>query len=700
MIESLRIRDLGVIVDAQIRPARGLTVLTGETGAGKTMVLTGLELVLGGRGDSSRVRPGRDRASAEAVFVVDPDSPSAAAVREAGGTVDEDGSVVLVRTVGADTRSRAHAGGTAVPAAVLAAVGDPLVTVHGQASGRRLTSRAAQRELLDGWADAGSGGAHAAQLAAHRAVAAELDAVERRLSALVEQAAARHREQEVLRHGLAEVADVDPRPGEDAELAAEQARLAATGDLTVAVATAHRVLTGEGAGSDAEVDTAGGGASAVSAAAAAARALEPVAALDPALRVLTERAHGLAVDAADVAAELASYGGGIEDDPVRLAMVGERRAALARLRRRYVPDEAVPDEPVADTVPDELVADPAVADPAVAGPAVAAGSPGAAGPAVGDPGAGDPVLRWAADAERRLAGLVGDDDAVGRCRARRSELLERLAAGAARLTAARTAAAATLSAAVTAELADLAMPSARVQVTVRPRPGGTGTREVAPPASAPPASAQPASAPSASARPASARPASARPASASPTAGAPLRVGASGADEVVLGLVAHPGSSAVPLGSGVSGGELSRVVLALEVVLAGAAGTPTYVFDEVDAGVGGRTAVEVGRRLARLARTRQVLVVTHLAQVAAWADRHLVVERDPSGAVAATGVREVSGADRRGELARMMAGDPESPAARASAAELLATAAAGPDRPGPRGGTTGSASRPGRRVPA
>ena len=585
MIDSLRIRGLGVIADAELRLHPGLTVLTGETGAGKTM-----GLVLGERADPARVRPGADRAVAEGVLVLPAGSAARERVVTAGGEVDEDGTVVLVRSVSREGRSRAHAGGTAVPAATLAAVGADLVTVHGQADQRRLVQRSVQRELLDAYAASTTDGAHTDLLVAHRGTHARLAEVTVRLRALVDAAETRAREQEMLRHGLAEIAEVDPKPGEDADLAAEQSRLGHAGDLTAAASAARDALVG---------DETGSGSSVAGALTAASRVLDGVSGLDAELAVLARRVRALSVDAADTAVDLAAYAGSVEGDPVRLAMIGERRAALARLARRYTP----PDDGETWT----------------GGGAAPAGSvPEGSRPDE------DPVTRWARAGEQRLASLVGAEEDIAGLRSERARLVAELGRTATALSAGRSVAAARLASAVTAELADLAMPAAQLSVTVTP-----------------------------------------------------VAVGASGADEVVIGLEPHPGAGAAPLGQGASGGELSRVMLALEVVLAGTSGTPTYVFDEVDAGIGGRTAVEVGRRLARLAATRQVVVVTHLAQVAAFADRHLVVVKDATGTITSSGVTEVTGAVRVSELARMMAGHEESATARAHAAELLAGARAG-----------------------
>lgn len=617
MIESLRIRGLGVIADAELRLHPGLTVLTGETGAGKTMVLTGLGLVLGDRADPARVRPGAPRAVAEGVLVLPPGSPAWDGVSGAGGAVDDDGTVVLVRTVSAEGRSRAHAGGTAVPAATLAGIGAELVTVHGQSDQRRLVQRSVQRKLLDAYAARVTGGAHAQLLLAHGQNFVRLAEVAARLDALVAAAAERAREQDMLRHGLAEIAEVDPRPGEDAELAAEQSRLGHASDLTGAAAAAHGLLAGDEAGSGGSAVAALTGGSAVAALAAAGRALDDVADLDPALGELAGRVRALSVETVDAAADLASYADSVEDDPVRLAMIGDRRSALSRLARRY------------------RGADAAVGSGAVPGTAEGSGPPALAGQ-----DAEEPVLDWARDAELRLLDLDGAGEEIVGLRTERDRLARELAGTATALSVSRRQAGELLAVAVTGELTDLAMPAARLSVQILPRPASAAGPVVE-------------------------------------VAGHAVGVGASGSDEVVVGLEPHRGAGVAPLGSGASGGELSRVMLAVEVVMAGTAGTPTYVFDEVDAGIGGRTALEVGRRLARLAATRQVVVVTHLAQVAAFADRHLVVVKDAAGEVTSSGVTEVADDDRVAELARMLAGDGRSATARAHAAELLLAARTG-----------------------
>ncbi|WP_309135613.1 DNA repair protein RecN [Cellulomonas sp.] len=570
MIEEIRIDDLGVIGRAHVRLGPGLTVLTGETGAGKTMVLTALSLLLGGRADPATVRTGARSAAVEGRVVLGDGAPALARAREAGAEVDDDGSLVVLRTVTAATddapgRSRAFLGGRSVPQGVLAEIAEELVTVHGQADQVRLRSPARQRAALDAFA----GPEHQAVLAEHRAAWTERSRVQAELDDLVARAQERAREAELLRLGLAEVERVDPQPGEDVALAAEAERLGNAEDLRAAAAGAHAALVDDD-------DTAGEAVAATLLVEDARRRLEHVGEHDRALAGLATRVAEAGYLLADVAAELAAYVQDLQADPARLDAVQRRRAELATLTRSYGEDVAA-------------------------------------------------VLRWAEESSARLLDLEGGEERIAALRERRDALDARLRDLAATITAARSAAAGTLADAVSAELAGLAMAGARLVVDVRPADEHA----------------------------------------------------AHGADQVEMLLVPHAGAPARPLGKGASGGELSRVMLALEVALAtaeGSAAPGTFVFDEVDAGVGGRAATEIGRRLAQLATGTQVLVVTHLAQVAAFADRHLVVTKstaDGVDVVTESDVREVDGEERVRELARMLSGQ-DSETARAHASELLA----------------------------
>jgi DNA repair protein RecN (Recombination protein N) len=582
MLDELRIRGLGVIDEAVLPLGPGLTVVTGETGAGKTMVVTGLLLLFGGRADSARVRTGTDQASVDGRVALVADSAVAERVREAGGDLD-DNELVLRRVVNANGRSRAFVGGAPAPAAVLSELADQLLAVHGQSDQLRLVRPAAQRAALDRYAGTELD-SYAAAYTRWRAAAAEL-------ADRVGRAAELRRETDLLTHGIAEIEAVAPQPGEAAELARLAARLGHADALTFAARSAHDVLVG-----DAD-DPTGEAGDVTQLLGIASRSLAQQRGADAELDELAARLTELSALAADLGSEFGAYAEQLDADPARLEQVESRRAALGALVRKYC------DEP----------------EPTVGG-----------------------VLRWAAAARERLDQIDVSDEAIAALRMEYESAGEEVATLAAEVSERRQRAAAELAEAVSTELAGLAMPDATLQVDVEPRPATAGLPTLA-------------------------------------VDGREVGVGADGADEVTFLLQPHAGAPVLPLGRGASGGELSRVMLALEVCLAGTDPVPTLVFDEVDAGVGGRAAVEVGRRLARLARQRQVLVVTHLAQVAAFADRHIVVDKPVDGAgggVTASDVHVVDGEDRIAELARMLAGS-DSATAREHAAELLADAAAG-----------------------
>jgi DNA repair protein RecN (Recombination protein N) len=607
MLEEVRITGLGVIEDAVLELSPGFTVVTGETGAGKTMVVTGLGLMFGGRADPSRVRPGADRATVEGHLRVDPQGRVAQQVTEAGGELDDDGGTLIVsRSVSAEGRSRAFAGGRSVPVSLLTYLADDLVAVHGQADQQQLLRPGRQREALDRFA-----GPELARVAAsyHRAYQRHRE-IRAELAELASRARERAAEADDLRRGLAEIEQVEPVEGEDAELRAEEDRLANADALHTAAATAHDALLGDPSSGSYDLPDA------VSLLARAGHALDAVAGHDAVLAGLATRLSEAAYLVSDIGTELASYVQSVEADPARLAAVQQRRAELTRLIRAYghqAPAPAAnqpPDSPRPDSPPPDSPRP--------------AGEP-ATGPALGATG-GDlaAVLAWAKQAASRLGELDGADDRIAGLAAEADELAETVRDLAGQLTGRRQQAAQRFAGEVTGELAALAMPHAAASVAVLPLD----------------------------------------------------EFGPHGADEVEIRLAAHPGAPALPLAKGASGGELSRVMLAIEVVFAGADPVPTFVFDEVDAGVGGRAAVEIGRRLARLARLAQVIVVTHLPQVAAYADTHLVVEKADDGSVTRSGVTRLDGAGRVTELSRMLAGLADSAYGRAHAGELLTAAAA------------------------
>ncbi len=578
MIEELRIRGLGVIDDAVLELDPGLTVVTGETGAGKTMVVTGLGLLLGGRADAGAVRSGSGRAMVEGRLRLAAGSPAAARAEDAGAEI-EDGELLVARAVSAEGRSRAWLGGRAVPVGVLAELAGDLVAVHGQSDQQALLAPARQRAALDRYA----GPAVTEPLAAYAEDYRRLQEIEAELVEIRTGAARRLQEADLLRFGLEEVAGVGPEAGEDAALDAEAGRLAHADALRSAAETAHAALLGEPDSVEA--------ADALTLVGSARRALEQVRQHDAELAVVADRLAEILALLSQAGADLATYTGTVEADPLRLATVQERRAALRTLTRKY-------------------------------------------GPELAD------VLAWAKESAVRLELLDRDDERLAELTTERGDLRARLADLAAQVSAERSAAAERFAGAVTAELADLAMADAQVSVAVEQSddPAGLQPRTAA-------------------------------------SHGRRLRFGPQGVDDVELLLAPHRGAPARTLVRGASGGELSRVMLAVEVVFAGADPVPTLVFDEVDAGVGGRAAVEVGLRLARLARIAQVLVVTHLPQVAAFADRHLLVEKASDGAVTRSGVTRLDGAGRVAELTRMLAGLEGSQSGRAHAEELLEAAA-------------------------
>ena len=634
VLEQMRIRGLGVIEDAVLELSPGFTAVTGETGAGKTMVVSGLDLLFGGRAESTRIRPGADRATVEGRLLITADGSVARRAEEAGAALDPAGTdqagrerveLLLARVIGQSgqaqsgqaqsgqiqggqiqggqsqtgqaggpVRSRAHLGGQAVPVAVLSDLSEDLIAMHGQSAQQRLLQPARQRAALDRYA----GEAVSRPLAAYRAAYQEYRAVAAQLEELTTQARERVQEADALRYGLSEVEKVDPVAGELEELIAEAQRLGNAEALRAAASTAHEALVAE--------DDTGPARDAASLVNAARRAVDQVKGDDAGLVPVATRLEELYWLLTETATDLAGYLAGIEADPVRLEVVHARIGDLENLCRRY-------------------------------------------GPTVAD------VLAWAEAGALRLAELDGDDDRIETLTARRDELRAQLAGYAGEVSLARSAAAEKFAAAVTTELAELAMPHARIAVHVAQREIATEGEGAAAASAAPPVSALPVP---------------------DPETGAERLVafGPNGVDDVELRLAPHPGAPFLPIGKGASGGELSRVMLAVEVVFAGADPVPTFVFDEVDAGVGGKAAVEVGRRLARLARTAQVIVVTHLPQVAAFADRQLLVRKENDGSVTSSGVTVLDEAQRRRELARMLSGLEDSELGQAHADELLAAA--------------------------
>ena len=586
MLSEIRIEALGAISVATAEFDRGLTVLTGETGTGKTMVVTGLHLLGGARADANRVRSGAERAVVEGRFsTADLDPKAAAQIDEmldaSGAERDEDGSIIASRSVSREGPSRAYLGGRSVPAKSLSGFTNELLTLHGQNDQLRLMRPDEQRGALDRFAAVG------ARLERYRKLRDAWQSARRDLVDRTNRARELAQEADRLKFALHEIDTVDPAPGEDDALIDDIRRLSELDALREAAATARAALSGTDEETAAEVM--GQPASAADGVARAKTALESTD--DATLRGLADQLTEALTVVDDAARELGDYLNELPSDASTLDTKLARQAELRTLTRKYAADI-------------------------------------------------DGVLEWARESRDRLARLDVSEEALAGLQRRVDELAIELGSAATELSKSRSQAAKRLAKEVTAELSGLAMSDAEFTITVMNMPAGEDD-----------------------------------PAALTLPSGARAHAGGDGVDQVEFGFAAHRGISVLPLAKSASGGELSRVMLALEVVLAtsptGMTST-TMVFDEVDAGVGGRAAVQIGRRLARLARNRQVIVVTHLPQVAAYADVHLMV--DSTGKNGASGVRRLDGDHRVAELARMLAGLGESDTARAHARELLEAA--------------------------
>ena len=563
MLADITIANLGVIASAQAEFAGGLTVLTGETGAGKTMMVTGLRLLTGGRADASRVRTGSDKALVEGRFCVDAmDGASRSALAsladEVGAETDENGEYLVCRTVSAKGRSRAHLGGRSVPAAMLAEFSSHLLTIHGQNDQLRLLSPDQQLSALDRFDPKITPLAESYRetYRTWRTLAKDLSERTRSRRELAQ-------EVDRLNFALDEIDAVAPEPGEDAELVDQIRRLQDVDELREAATTALNAIDGpedlNGYSDDSDP-----AATQLGHAAGALRGSD-----DPVLTELGETLNELTSRLSEVSGALGSYLADLPADPQALDALLQRQQELKSLTRKYAPDV-------------------------------------------------DGVIAWRDKARRRLTKIDTSSETLEELTRQVAEAEQKMRAAAKKLSAARRKAAKRLAGLVTEELQGLAMPKARLEAhveTVEP------TRH--------------------------------------------------GIDAVELRLAANDAMEARPLASSASGGELSRVMLALEVILSAGARGATLVFDEVDAGVGGHAAVEIGRRLARLAVGNQVIVVTHLPQVAAYADTHLHVAKTVGEDTVTSGVRVLNHKERDEELSRMLAGLEDTDTGRAHASELL-----------------------------
>lgn len=555
MIEQIRIRDLGVISDAQLDLGPGLTVLTGETGAGKTMVLNALSLLLGSRSDSSSIRKGQDQAFVEGRWLL---SRQALDRITSSGIEIEDQELILSRSVSTEGRSKAVVSGRSVPVGILAEIGEHLVVVHGQSDQIRLKSAAAQREALDQFA----GAELAALTSEYASVFASWKQVASSLELVITESASRAREADQIREAVEELTKLDPKPGEDLELADRATKLTHLEELRVAAANAHDQLSSEAFDE---------GRDAITLIGKARRALEQVSEHDPELAKYAEELREIGFSLNETAAGISGYMASLDSDGAsELEAIQLRRAELTAAMRKY-------------------------------------------GPSL------DEVISYLESSGARLLELDSSNESIEKLSLEERELSKKSLELAEKMSAIRTQAAADLSEAVTAELAALAMNGASLQVQVARASELTSF----------------------------------------------------GFDQISLLLSAYPGAEPRPIGKGASGGELSRIMLAIEVVLAESELAPTFIFDEVDAGVGGAAATEVGKRLAMLAKNAQVIVVTHLPQVAAFATRHLRVLKSSSAEYTATDVVCLENEQIVEELARMLSGLSESESGKSHAKELL-----------------------------
>jgi DNA repair protein RecN (Recombination protein N) len=560
VIETLRIRDLAIVARAEIAFGPGLNVLTGETGAGKSIVLGAMALLAGARAAADAVREGAAEAVVEAVFRTERQPELEAALRERG-LEPEDHELVVARSVGANGRSRAQVAGRLVPVSVLADLFAGRLEISSQHESQALRRPESHGLLLDAFA-----GLLPRRAQVERAVA-ELRALRLERSALEAEAAERARRQDFLGFQLGEIDAAGLAPGELEALGVEHARLAHAEELRSAAGAAAAALAGDPAQADLPA--------AADLVLAGARGLEPLASLDPRLAALAERLRAAHAELADAARELERYGDGVEVDPGRRAAVEERLAELERLRRKYGRDE------------EEILA-----------------------------------RRRAIAAE--LGSIGGSEARASELAAREASLAEALAGEASALSAGRAEAAVRLAREVEAALAALALPEARLEVALEPVLASDG-----------------------------------------------LPCGPHGAETVALQLSANPGEAPRPLRRIASGGELSRVFLALKNALRRAESDMVLVFDEVDAGVGGRTADRVGAVLAELATEHQVLCITHLPQIAARASTHLRVAKRARGGRTLAEVACLAPEERVEELARMAGGAAVTEATRRHARELL-----------------------------
>ena len=568
-LEEISIRNLGIIEESHLELGLGLNVLTGETGAGKTMILTALNLVLGGKSDSSLVRHGSDRLTATATFSL-PEKLSPVfrmALDEADISI-EDSQTIFSRSVTAEGKSKATCSGTTVPAGALADLSEHLIEIHGQSANIQLVKSARQRELLDRF----GGEKISHKLSAYQEIFEAYLDHKSRIKAMKNASSARDGQIAELEDFLASWSKLKPTRGEFAATVDEISRLSSVEDLRTAAAGASAAASDEENG-------------ALTSLGAAKRFLEIAKGRDSRLDAIADLVSESFYQLDEAARDLSSYLTSLEADPDRLNQLQERRAALTVFVKKWG----------SGSDPDEAMVE---------------------------------LAARAKSGRESIADLKGGDERIGELEKELSDIKERLLTAAKDLTQARRDSAEELSASVSDELKQLSMPHTQLIVDVESADYLGSLKE--------------------------------------------SDFTLHGCDEIVISIKAHATAAKVAIGKGASGGEMSRIMLALEVVIAKTHPVGTYIFDEVDAGVGGKAAIEVGRRLHQLAQSAQVIVVTHLPQVAAWADTHFRVEKRSDGSIVESGVEKLSDVARVEEVARMLAGLEESASALEHASELLA----------------------------
>ena len=567
-LEEISIRSLGIIDQSTLELGKGLNVLTGETGAGKTMILTALSLVLGGKSDSSLVRIGSDRLVASAQFVLPKTNSEISSIADESGADISEGSLVLTRTVNSDGKSKAVAGGTTVPAATLVNFADHLVEIHGQAANHQIVKSARQRELLDRFA----GSELAKAMSAYQGALSTYNDLKARIKSMRESSTKRDREIADLEEFLKGWSKLKPTRGEYAEVANQIARLSSVEDLRSASDGANQALSDETSGS-------------LTSLGAARRFLDIAKGKDSRLdEIASVVAEGFFV-LDEAARDLSSYLSALEADPAKLDALQVRKAEIIAFIKKWG-SAADPDA--------ELIA----------------------------------LSEKAKTARATIADLTGGEDRIAELESEMQGAKKELLSQAKLLTKIRTSAALKLSESVSTEIHALSMPHTEFSISINSADYEGSLKE--------------------------------------------SDFTILGCDEVIMQIQGHRDGPLIALGKGASGGEMSRIMLALEVVLAQTHPVGTYIFDEVDSGVGGKAAIEVGRRLAALAKHSQVIVVTHLPQVAAWADTHFVVKKSDDGSISQSDVEKLDNQNRIEEIARMLAGLEGSSSAREHAAELLA----------------------------